>query len=349
MKSITRARFRSVTFKFQIRFLSHICLLGLVIFLIVDDIFAQTKYNDKRLEGKHMQTESEISALMQPFIGVTTSGQKFPDLFLIRSTGLSTASIQEAAVRFLDELTPIQQTRTLFSINDHEWRRWSNVPQSIYVRQGITLKEMTKTQHDAAMSMMAVSLSPKGMRLSRDIMKTDHTLQEITGNDLNFDEQHYSITMMGLPSNSEPWGWQIDGHHLVINYFVLGDQVVMSPVFLGGEPVVTTTGKYAGNAVLQEEQDKGLTLMQSLNESQKAAAQIESRKLWNGIKAGANNDNLVLDYAGIPAVKFTEEQKNQLLELIALFVGNMRKDQAQVRMDEVDAHLDVMGHSKCTS
>jgi hypothetical protein len=33
---------------------------------------------------------------------------------------------------------------------------------------------------------------------------------------------------MGRPSASEPWGWQLDGHHAIISYFVLGDQVVMT-------------------------------------------------------------------------------------------------------------------------
>lgn len=41
---------------------------------------------------------------------------------------------------------------------------------------------------------------------------------------------------MGTPSDTEPWGWQLDGHHLVINGFVPGDQVVMTPT-LGSEPV----------------------------------------------------------------------------------------------------------------
>lgn len=41
---------------------------------------------------------------------------------------------------------------------------------------------------------------------------------------------------MGTPSATEPWGFQFDGHHLVINYFVLGHQVVMSPCFWGSEP-----------------------------------------------------------------------------------------------------------------
>ena len=52
---------------------------------------------------------------------------------------------------------------------------------------------------------------------------------------------------MGEPSATEPWGWQLDGHHAIINYFVLGDQVVMTPLFVGSEPVTAHTGKYAGS------------------------------------------------------------------------------------------------------
>ena len=51
---------------------------------------------------------------------------------------------------------------------------------------------------------------------------------------------------MGEPSANEPWGWQLDGHHAIINYFVLGDQVVMTPLFCGSEPVIATSGKYKG-------------------------------------------------------------------------------------------------------
>ncbi len=58
---------------------------------------------------------------------------------------------------------------------------------------------------------------------------------------------------MGLPSPTEPWGWQLDGDHLIVNFFVLRDQVVMTPLFVGGEPIVTESGKYAGNASLQDE------------------------------------------------------------------------------------------------
>ena len=62
---------------------------------------------------------------------------------------------------------------------------------------------------------------------------------------------------MGEPSATAPWGWQLEGHHLIVNYFVLGDQVVMTPAFMGSEPVIAESGQYAGTKVLQENRTRG--------------------------------------------------------------------------------------------
>ena len=149
------------------------------------------------------------------------------------------------------------------------------------------------------MALLRTSLSAKGLALSQNIMKTDQTLSEINDDTLSYDEQLYFFTVMGRPSATEPWGWQIDGHHLVINYFVLADQVVMTPVFMGGEPVVATTGKYAGNAVLQTEQDQGLAFMRALD------AIATARRRPSGATSRPTtsrprpiSDNVVLDYRG---------------------------------------------------
>ena len=61
-------------------------------------------------------------------------------------------------------------------------------------------------------------------------MRLNHTLGELNDNNfVEYGEWLYWITVMGTPSATEPWGWQLDGHHAIVNYFVLGDQVVMTP------------------------------------------------------------------------------------------------------------------------
>ena len=103
----------------------------------------------------------------------------------------------------------------------------------------------------------------------------------------------------------------------LLNRIVLGDQVVMSPVFIGSEPVKAESGKYQGTVVMQEEQDLGLAFMQSLSKEQQAKALIQGEKGPTNALAEAFKDNLVVDYAGIRASGFDDSTKKRFLELIA--------------------------------
>jgi len=313
-----------------------IAILG---FLLASLLFSQAEYDDALLAVKQRFSEREIAALAEPFRGIETTEGIKADLFPIRSTGVSTEPIRTAAECFLSRLKPEQKIRTLFAVNDPEWRRWCNVDNGIYVRQGVSLEEMTITQHQAAFDLLRASLSAKGLKLSQDIMKTDQTLRELNNDILSYGEEKYFLTVMGRPSPTEPWGWQLDGHHLVINYFILGDQVVMTPVFLGAEPVIVTSGKYAGTTILQDEQNQGFALLKSLNEEQRGKAILQSQKSANNNLAEAHQDNRTVDYAGLSVSEFSEAQKRQLLQLISLFVGNMEDGHARVRMVEVAQHL----------
>lgn len=212
--------------------------------------------------------------------------------------------------------------------------------QDFYVRQGIGFVDMSDIQRSAAFELMSAGLSAKGLKLSRDIMKLNYTLGEINENFDRYGEWLYWITIMGEPSDTEPWGWQMDGHHLIINYFVLGDQVVMTPLFVGSEPVIAETGKYKGISILQNEQDSGLKMLRSLNEKQKSEAVIELSKEKSNNLTEAFKDNVVLDYAGAKASSFSAEQKAQLLQLIKLYVDNMDDGHAKIKMDEVEKYVD---------
>jgi len=300
----------------------------------------QPGVTDAMLARKKAFADQQLAALAQPFVGLRTGTGIPAGLFPVRASGVSTAPIVEAAQAFLATLTAAQTVRTVFAVDADEWRRWSNVDNGIYTRQGVSLREMTATQRLAAQALLRTSLSAKGLALTEAIRKTDQTLREVNDDSLSYDEQLYFFTVMGRPSASEPWGWQIDGHHLVINYFVLADQVVMTPVFMGGEPAVTTTGVHAGNAVMQTEQDQGLAFMRALDAAQQRAATIRRDKPANDIEAQADRDNHVLEYAGVKAAALPAPLKAQLLALAGLYVGNLRDGHAAIRLREVAAHLD---------
>ena len=288
---------------------------------------------------RRMSIQAETTGLAEPFKGITAAGEVERGLYTIRSTGVSTQGVRRAAEAFLASLTPAQRSSTQFRVDDDEWRKWMNP--HFYIRQGVSFEKMSEPQREAAFALMASGLSAKGLKQTRDIMRLNHTLAELSNNDFEqYGEWLYHLTVMGTPSETEPWGWQLDGHHAVINYFVLGDQVVMTPFFAGSEPVTATSGKYAGTTVLQAEQAAGLALIRALDASQRAKAIIDPAKTRNNNVAEAFKDNVVLEYAGIPGAQLSAAHREQLLGLVALFVDAMDAGHARVKMDEVRRHIE---------
>ncbi len=273
-----------------------------------------------------------------PFKGITTNGDVLPGIFEIKPTGVSTEPVRNAAERFIATLSPLQLSRTMYPVDDIEWRKWMN--QHFYARQGVCFAEMTPAQRDAAFGLMSASLSARGFELTRNIMKLNETLAELSGDHDFLGEWIYFIQIYGKPSATEPWGWKLEGHHAIINYFVLGDQVVMTPLFIGSEPVRAPSGKYKGLEILQQEQNNGLQVLNALSPEQRKQAILNFSKTGNNNLTEAFKDNVVIDYAGLRTNDLAAPVRQNFRDLIHLYVSNMDDGHARVKMDEVDRHLD---------
>jgi hypothetical protein len=308
-------------------------------FVLLPWAYGQEKNSvDTAEKFRQWSEQYEREGLAQPFKGVTTNGEVVPGLFEISPTGVATESVRNAAEKFIASLTTVQLARTMFPVDDVQWRKWMN--QHFYVRQGINFQEMTDTQRDLAFGLMRASLSARGFEITRNVMRLNETLAELADDHVFLGEWLYFITIMGRPSAAEPWGWQLSGHHAIVNYFVLGDQVVMTPLFLGSEPVRATSGKYKGITILQQEQNDGLEMVQALSDAQQHKAVLNFSKTGNNNLGEAFKDNIVLDYAGIRASEFTDASRRRLRELIQLYASNMDDGHARAKMNEVDKHID---------
>ncbi|MEY4641258.1 MAG: hypothetical protein RLZZ227_1252 [Pseudomonadota bacterium] len=289
--------------------------------------------------SRSISADMEARAFAEEFKGLTTDGNIIEGLFPIEGTSVDTTPLIATTNAFIATLSEEEKQTTLYPADALEWRRWANM--SIYKREGMSFDAMSEAQKAAAWNMLDAALSAKGMTLSRDIMRLNETLGELNNNNfVEFGEGKYWITVMGTPSPTEPWGWQLDGHHLVINFFVLGNQIVMTPSFWGSEPAVATSGKYAGTRIMDAEMAKGLELVRSLDAAQRAAAIISSEKTGNNLTTEAWSDNVVLENAGIEVANFTPEQKAALIDLIGLYIGNMEDPLAEVEMAEITKYLD---------
>ena len=281
--------------------------------------------------------ERAKTGLAEPFRGIAINDEIVPGLFAFEKTGVSLAPLIEAARAFLAALTAGQKKAACFAIGDEAWRKWSNIHPWL-MRHGICLADLDGNQREAALTLMRETMSAAGYRSARDVMRLNGHALEITGKPQEYGEWLYWVSLFGTPSPEEAWGWQIDGHHLNINCFVLGDQLVLTPNFMGSEPVLARFGNYKGTRVFAAEEEQGYALMRALSSEERGRATI-SKDLPSELFTAAFNDNRQIDPAGIRYDELPAEGRERLEALLATYVRRIRPGHAEIRYAEVKRHL----------
>jgi len=274
--------------------------------------------------------------LAQPFRGVGSDGI-VAGLFPLARSGISTGSIVQAARSLLAKLTPEQRQAVSFAVDDVAWQKWSNIHPWL-MRHGVCLAHLGHDQREAALGLMRETMSASGYQSARDIMRLNAHALEITGKPEEYGEWFYWVSLFGTPSPSEPWGWQIDGHHLNINCFVLGDQLVMTPTFMGSEPVLARFGQYEGTRVFAAEEEQGYALMRALSMDERQQATI-GMDLPSELLLGAFQDNRRIDPAGIRYDDLSAEGRERLEALLGTYTGRLRRGNGEITYQEAKRHL----------
>jgi Protein of unknown function (DUF3500) len=278
------------------------------------------------------------TGLVEPFRGIITDGGGIvPGLFVIEKTGISLVPLLEVARSFLASLSAEQRKAACFAIDDEAWRQWSNIHPWL-MRHGICLVDLDGNQREAALALMREAMSAAGYQTARDVMRLNEHALEITGKPEEYGEWFYWISIFGTPSPEQPWGWQIDGHHLNGNCFVLGDQLVLTPIFMGSEPVLARFGKHQGTRVFAAEEEQGYALMRALSSEERQRATI-GKDLPSELFTAAFNDNRQIDPAGIRYDELPAEGRERFEALLATYVGRIRPGHSEIRWAEVKRHL----------
>ena len=224
-----------------------------------------------------------------------------------------------------------------FDLGDAERQAWSNLPATIVSREGLAFGEMSADQLALMHAVWAAGYSETGWTRAQGVIDNEQYNEDL--GDPNFDSDLYYITIFDEPSAKTPWALQLDGHHLVSNFTVVGDRFDMVPAFWGVSPTEVTDGQFKGLRPLGDTVDAGLAFMQSI-EALHDQAWI-SEEDHAGLVVGPGMDGRFPDeHDGVPASGMTEAQRAALLELIGLHVQDLQSTQASARMEEVEAGLD---------
>ena len=179
--------------------------------------------------------------------------------------GVNTEMVTQVKA-WLKLLTEEQRESACFPFESDERLNWHFVPRE---RLGLPLKAMDLKQRRAAYRLMQTGLSHQGYLKVTTIMSLESILRELEkdrpGNEDRRDPEKYWFSVFGVPSETEPWGWRLEGHHISINFSsVSGAVAAATPLFLGSSPAEIRTGPRAGQRVLAAEEDMARKLIVSL-------------------------------------------------------------------------------------
>ncbi len=248
----------------------------------------------------------------------------------------SPESMTAAASAFIESLDESQRERLLHPLDSGERREWTNLPPRPDAG-GLRLGLLDEKQVRAACNLMATLLSEQGYSKICHIMLADDQLLPEGRPRSGIGTVDFALVIFGEPSASEPWAFQVDGHHLGVNIAIRGDQVSLSPSFIGTQPESFTLGKDPIRP-LGDEIDGGYALAASLSDDQRRQAVVNDRR--GQIVTGPGADGRVPDSAGLSFKEMNDAQHKMALKLIACWVNNLPEPCASRRMEQIESELD---------
>jgi len=254
------------------------------------------------------------------------------------------SGMASAADKFVASLTPEQKQQAVLPLEGEEPTRWHYIPNEMFPRKGLQLKDMTEAQRTLAHDLMQSGLSQRGFMTATSIMALEDVLRAIEsaagdpnagGRRFARNPLEYYFTVFGTPAAKGTWGWRVNGHHLSLNFTITnGTGVATSPTFFGSNPAEVREGPKKGTRILGPMEDTGRALVTALDESQRATAIIQKDALneivtTNKVKA----DPLTPD--GLSASKMTPAQRELLMKIVDAYVSQMTADVAAERMERI--------------
>lgn len=283
----------------------------------------------------------------EPFVGITTDGTPRAGLYSLPQDGRGDAALVAAADRFLDGLDAGQRALVTYPVDAPEWRAWSN-PEFVFHRVGLRLERLDDTQVDAVHDVLRAAFSPEGYDRVREAMELNGFLGELVDLPLVMNDRSYWFSIFGTPSVDEPWGFQIFGHHLAVNFFTVGGREVIAPVFIGAEPALSEDAR---RPIFDDRERLALRLASSLTDAQRASAIVFDTVLDPAMPegrlhpaderhvAGAFRDNRVVPYEGIRATGLDRGQVAMLREIVEDFHLLLAAPERAATMAEFEGHL----------
>jgi hypothetical protein len=234
----------------------------------------------------------------------------------------------------LNSFNAEQKAKVIYSMDDPKKEDWHFFPSTMFEREGIPIKEMNPSQRELVHSVLKSFLSKSGYEKTLEIMELENVLRSFGQDSVMRDSEKYFISFYGNPMTDDLWSMSFEGHHISLNFTISGDEIVASPRFLGANPAMIPEGPRKGDRTLEDEEDLGFDLINSMDsqQQQKAIFQEESFKDIVSLNLPEISP---MKPVGIRYSELNPDQQKQLMRLIDEYLSNMPSKIADTRREKV--------------
>ncbi len=256
--------------------------------------------------------------------------------------------LRESMLAFRNSLSNELLTNGSACLESDRFYLWHNTPANKRgKRDGITYGDLNTDQLNKFKALMQLFLSSDGYQKVNDItVLSEGWLNQIKSDIWN--PSFYSIDMFGDPQKNGSWGFQVDGHHCVVNFLVHGNNVSIVPAFLGGEPAKETFNGESFD-IFKDERDFALSLYNGMNDDEKKAAVTKSSS--RSLQVGAADrpgqpDPYIGDYdytkfkRGLKYSEMSEGTREKLIIVMKEYVYNLNHAFADLWWQDINENID---------
>jgi Protein of unknown function (DUF3500) len=210
--------------------------------------------------------------------------------------------------------------------------RWSNFPQFVAKRVGLSLGSLDETQLTAAKKLMASVLSNdvegEGFDELESGRAADDYLGKVTGKKNVFSSGQFYITFLGKPSIIDLWELQYGGHHFAFaNTYNHGKLTGATPSFRGLEPFTFTDNGRVFES-MKNERDAFATMLLNLAPSEQKKARLPST--FKDVLLGPLVDGkFPITKQGVRVGDLSESKKELVLNAIGFYVNDLESASAE--------------------
>ena len=255
--------------------------------------------------------------------------------------------MRQTIVAFRSSLSADLLTEASACLDDERFYLWHNTPNGDDRRDGIQYGDLSDEQLDLFQELLQLFLSDDGYQKVEEIT----FLAEGFLNTINADAwatDYYAIDLFGDPENDGSWGFQLDGHHLVLNFLVHGDHVSIVPAFIASEPVF---GSHNGTEfdVFSAEREQVFALYRNLTAEENTAATTtgdEQEMVVGPAERVGNPDPYIGDYdysgfeTGLRYSDMSAVSQSNLTTLMQTYVYNLETPFADVWWADIMSDID---------